>query len=221
LTELLGNTHSDLRCIHHGVSEKFFVTRQAVERDIDVAPLRLLFVGHLERRKNPVFLLKLAQALHGEVPFVLTIVGNGPELEHLLKTSADKSWAAAVEFASEVSDQDKLSFYSRADLFVFPSIQEGFGLVLCEAMAAGVPALAFQTSAMPEIVKPGTGFMVPINDVQAMADRVRVIATDRVLLSAMRIQAVSHARRNFQWKQKVREIFDALHDNFDLQKKTL
>ena len=220
LTELLGNTPSDLRCIHHGVSEKFFVTQQAVERDVDVAPLRLLFVGHLERRKNPLFLLELAQALHGEVPFVLTIVGNGPELENLLKTSVDKSWAAAVEFASEVSDHDKLALYSRADLFVFPSIQEGFGLVLCEAMAAGVPVIAFQTSAMPEIVKPGTGFMVPINDLQAMADRVKSIAADRDLLSAMRVQAVLHARRNFQWKQKVRAIFDALHDNFDLQKKT-
>jgi glycosyltransferase involved in cell wall biosynthesis len=72
---------------------------------------------------------------------------------------------------------------------------------------------------MPEIVKSGTGFMVPVNDVRAMADRVRAIAADRDLLTAMRVQAVLHARRNFQWKQKVQAIFDALHANFDFQKK--
>ncbi len=234
LVELLGYVPSGLLRVHHGVHEKFFVSRSSLAQittaqittaqittaQITTAqitmpvPLRLLFVGHLESRKNPRFLLRLAQALQGIVDFELTIVGSGPELENLQAMCQQQAWAQYVVFAYEVSDEEKLRLYASADLFVFPSLQEGFGLVLCEAMAAGVPVLAFNTSAMPEIVLHGTGFLVAVDDVGAMVGHIQVLAADRAQLHRLSQQASQHARQHFGWAGKVAEVCRALQHVF-------
>lgn len=211
---LLGQRRSGLYCVHHGVGERFFIPHFPA-RDDAGSPLRLLFVGHLELRKNPAFLVGLAQALHGVIPFVLTIVGSGPEAARLGEMCEGQPWSSAVVLAGEVTDAEKMCLYTQSDVFVFPSRQEGFGLVLCEAMAAGVPVLAFDTSAMPEIVKPGTGFLVPVDDAGAMVSLLQLLATDRKLLQTMREQTVAHARNHFAWQAKVKEVFKHLESAFE------
>lgn len=206
LQELLGYSPTGLQRVYHGVSEKFFVPRGLNNPDRASTPIRLLFVGHLEIRKNPAFLLRLAQALYGLVSFELKIVGAGPELAGLQAQCSGQPWANSVEFANEVSDAEKLRLYGQADLFVFPSRQEGFGLVLCEAMAAGVPVLAFNTSAMPEIVQPGTGYLVQVDDTAAMAEIVLRLSHDRALLQELSQSAIRHAGTHFHWRQKVADI---------------
>lgn len=214
LVGLLGQRRNGLYCVHHGVGERFFIPRFPLGDDA-VSPLRLLFVGHLELRKNPAFLLSLAQALHGVIPFVLTVVGSGPEATRLQEMCEGQPWSSAVLLAGEVTDAEKMRLYTQSDVFVFPSRQEGFGLVLCEAMAAGVPVLAFDTSAMPEIVKPGTGFLVPVDDTGAMVSLLQLLATDRKLLQTMREQTVAHARNHFGWQAKVEEVFKHLENTFE------
>lgn len=224
LLELLGYAAGNLKVVHHGVDNKFFVARSTLLKCQATSdqPLRLLFVGHLERRKNPSALLSLAQALYADhVPFELAIVGKGPELEGLQEQCIDQPWAADVLFLGAVSDEEKLNQYAYADLFVFPSKQEGFGLVLCEAMAAGVPVLAFNTSAMPEIVQPGTGYLVEVDDMVAMAEIVRRLAGDRLQLDLLRGGAIQHARTQFCWQQKVGEICGLLESAFQPAQSTL
>lgn len=213
--ELLGQAPVGLHRVHHGVEEKFFLSRSTQQHaKLEPPPLRLLFVGHLEQRKNPSALLDVAAALYGCVQFELTIVGKGPELAALKFRCHDQPWASVVSFLGEVSDAEKLKQYAKADLFVFPSRQEGFGLVLCEAMAAGVPVLAFNTSAMPEIVQPGTGFLVDVNDLLAMVEIITRLARDRGQLEQMRAGAVQHARTHFRWEQKIAEICTLLDSAF-------
>jgi glycosyltransferase involved in cell wall biosynthesis len=214
LVELLGYTPIGLVRVYHGVSEKFFIQRMPKKIKNNSDPIRLLFVGHLEIRKNPAFLLRLAQALYGLVFFELRIVGAGPELAGLKSQCSGRPWSNSVLFASDVSDVEKLRFYSEADLFVFPSRQEGFGLVLCESMAAGVPVLAFNTSAMPEIVKPSSGFLVPVDDTTAMVDIITHLAHDRALLNELAAGAIMHARTNFHWQQKLTELCSHLEAKF-------
>ena len=221
LVELFGYLPVGLHRVHHGVDEKFFIVRPTPQITALVPqPLRLLFVGHLERRKNPSVLLELAAALYGRVSFELTIVGKGPELETLNRCCHDQPWASIVSLVGEVSDEKKLEEYAKADLLVFSSKQEGFGLVLCEAMAAGVPVLAFNISAMPEIVQPGTGYLVEVDDVAAMTEVVRSLAHDRVHLSRMSNNAVQHAKSHFSWPHKVAEICGLLESTFQPAKES-
>lgn len=206
---LMGYVPQKLHVVHHGVDEKFFQKRVEHGRQPDFKPdypLRLLFVGHLEDRKNPIALMMLAQTLYGKVDFELSIVGDGPELPKLQNACDNELWASAVSFLGELSDDDKLMMYRQSDLFVFPSKQEGFGLVLCEAMASGLPVLAFDTSAMSEIVTPHTGYLLPLNDIRAMAEVVVELAQNPALLGSLAASATEHAKHHFRWEPKVKEI---------------
>lgn len=217
LIEMLGFVPQGLHMVHHGVAEKFFQARSQytpMQAIVGEPALRLLFVGHLERRKNPLALLTLAKALYGKVNFEMAIVGTGPEMANLQEIIFGQPWATAVSFLGEVSDEEKLKEYALSDLFVFPSKQEGFGLVLCEAMAAGIPILAFDTSAMPEIVQPGTGYLVPVDDTNAMVTIILKLAHDRLLLQELSKSAIDHARTHFHWQNKVAQICHHLKATF-------
>lgn len=222
LLDLLGSNVPKVYCVYHGVDEKFFFCRQISRQYLpnrQALPLNLLFVGHLEKRKNPRALLALAKKLHEEgTEFELRIVGNGPEFCGLKKQCDGQPWAQTVSLLGEISDEAKLGEYAKADVFVFPSKQEGFGLVLCEAMAAGLPVLAYNTSAMPEIVSPETGYLVDVDDVSSMAKVIKSLSQDRPRLERISANAVKRAQINFDWSQKMSEIFDLLEFAFAQKK---
>jgi glycosyltransferase involved in cell wall biosynthesis len=80
------------------------------------------------------------------------------------------------------------------DIFIFPSLFEGFGLVILEAMSQGLPVITTPNTGGPMIIKDGKdGFIVPIRDSQAIVDRVVKLAHDRERLSAMSLAAVRRA----------------------------
>lgn len=104
-------------------------------------PVRLLSLGRLVSSKNLVFLLD-ALATIPDQAWTLDIVGDGPERAALEERAAQRNLAGQVRFHGHQDDVD--SFYKQADLFVFPSCLESFGLVILEAMSHGVPTLAIQ-----------------------------------------------------------------------------
>lgn len=75
----------------------------------------------------------------------------------------------------EISPKDLVDFYSAADCFVSASREETFGLVIAEAMACGTPAIVYDTTACPEVVGPGCGYVVPLKDVDAVIGKIREI----------------------------------------------
>ena len=84
---------------------------------------------------------------------------------------------------------------SRQDVLVFPSLFEGFGLVILEAMAQGLPVIATSHTAGPDLIEEGVdGFIVPIRSADAIAERLLLLARDRDRLSAMQQAAQGKAR---------------------------
>jgi len=117
----------------------------------------LLFVGVLVPRKNISFLLRVFRRLRaqGRPDLVLVIVGSGP-LERTLRHEAmELGLAGAVQFVGRVSEQEKPDYYRLCDVFVFPSLLEGFGMAAAEAMAFGKPVVGANSSSIPEVVEDG------------------------------------------------------------------
>jgi len=116
----------------------------------------VLFVGRLYRRKRVDVLLRAAVALGGRIPGLeVRIVGNGPCAPMLHWLARELKLEQTVVWLGDISRAGLLAEYNRADLLCLPSVQEGFGIVLLEAMAAGKPIVASRAAAIPEVAPHG------------------------------------------------------------------
>jgi len=138
----------------------------------------LLFVGALVARKNLSFLLRAFGRLRsqGRNDLVLVLIGSGPLEPALRRQAAEAGLSSAVVFDGRASEQTKLNYYRLCDLFVFPSLVEGFGMAPAEAMAVGKPVVAADATSLPEVVEDGvTGFLAGPTDESGFADRIAVL----------------------------------------------
>jgi glycosyltransferase involved in cell wall biosynthesis len=134
------------------------------------APL-LGFAGQLDERKGIDVLLAAFGRIHRQVPQArLVLVGRGPLQEMIESEVRRQNWGDAVLLPGFVDDV--VAVMQAIDILLLPSLWEGFGIVLIEAMAAGKPAISTDTSSMPEIIADGqTGYLVPPNDAEKLANR--------------------------------------------------
>jgi glycosyltransferase involved in cell wall biosynthesis len=162
------------------------------------AGLRLLQLGRLESRKRPgIALDALASLRSAGVAASLVVAGEGPLERELAEQARAAGIDAAVRFLGRVSDADKWRLYDSADVLLFASTLEGFGLVVAEAQSRGVPVVAAAGTATAEALDPDrSGFLVP-PDGELFAARVREL-TDAPRRSAMAAHARDYARR-FDW----------------------
>jgi glycosyltransferase involved in cell wall biosynthesis len=123
----------------------------------------VLYVGRLYLRKRVEVLLRAAARLQGRIPELeVRIVGNGPCAPALHRLST-----GSVTWLGDVSRAELAAEYNRASVFCLPSVQEGFGIVLLEAMAAGKPIVASRAAAIPEVAPPAA--LVEPEDPEALA----------------------------------------------------
>jgi glycosyltransferase involved in cell wall biosynthesis len=116
----------------------------------------VLFVGRFYRRKRVDVLLRVAAVLRESIPNLeIRIVGNGPFGPQLHRLSRDLNLGGTVVWLGDVSRAELAAEYNRCAVFCLPSVQEGFGIVLLEAMAASRPIVASRAAAIPEVVPHG------------------------------------------------------------------
>ncbi len=137
--------------------------------------LRLLYVGRLIPEKGVDNILRSLAVLPGEIPWQLEIAGDGPhrpELEQLCRALHLENQVAFLG-----SRQDIPRLCSNADVFVhLPNCEEGFGITITEAMAAGLICIGNQRGALPEIIRDGTnGFLISENPGQVFSDVIALI----------------------------------------------
>jgi glycosyltransferase involved in cell wall biosynthesis len=105
-------------------------------------PYTLVFCGRMVKQKGVYDFLKICKALQSEVPdFRAIMIGAGPELEHLRAQAAEQN--LAVEFPGRVDDATKFTALAGGKIFLFPSIEEGWGIAIAEAISVGTSVLAY------------------------------------------------------------------------------
>jgi glycosyltransferase involved in cell wall biosynthesis len=157
--------------------------------------LRLLYVGRLEQVKAIHKLVRAVAALRSsEVKFLLTLCGGGSEEATLKQLVHGLGVADLVEFTGQVPSDRVANAYAGADLFILPSDIEPWGLVVNEALAAGVPVMCpFWVGAVADLVIDGvTGFVLPGNDSASLAAGIRRAWENRSDLSLMGEHGRSH-----------------------------
>lgn len=139
--------------------------RTAVRRALGLAPAAplLLYVGRLDREKNVELLLWAFDRLAARGREArLVLVGRGSRQAALLRLARGLASGAAIHFVGPAPPDEVVRYYQAADLFVFASTTETQGLVITEAMAAGLPVVAVRAPGAEELVRDGvTGLLVP------------------------------------------------------------
>lgn len=156
-------------------------------------PLRVLFVGSLGQRKGLSYLFAACRWLGSSV--ALTIIGTRPAVA----CPALDQELARVRWISSLPHAGILAEMSAHDVLVLPSLFEGFGLVLLEAMAMGLPIITTPHTAGPDLITEGReGYIVPIRDSIALAVRLERLQANPDLCREMGIQA-RHRARQHRW----------------------
>ena len=172
----------------------------------------ILFVGTLEKRKNVPTLLKSFYKLKKcKIEHKLVIVGGkGWKYTKIFDLIEEFNLKGDVIFTDYVSDEYLVKFYNAADLFVYPSLYEGFGLPPLEAMACGCPVITSNTSSLPEVVG-DAGIMIDPNDIDSLTESMHKILTDNELRKEMSRKSLERAGM-FSWKKTAKETWDVYED---------
>ncbi len=168
----------------------------------------LLFVSTLEPRKNVLNLLRAFERLLSEIPHTLLLVGGqGWQSEALETLLAPLETEGRVRRMGYVPSRDELpAFYGAADLFVFPSLYEGFGLPVIEALACGCPVLTANNSSLPEVGGEAARY-VQAESPKSIAEGIQQVLSNAVLQDEMRHKGLEQARR-FSWDASARVTLD-------------
>lgn len=179
-------------------------------------PFTLLSVGSLIPRKGHAVLLQALERI-SFVHFQLSIVGSPErdprEAKRLQELAAGLRHSSRISFAGEVDDGRLAQLYRAADLFALPSFHEGYGMVLTEALARGLPIVATTAGAIPETVPAAAGRLLPPGDAAALAAALETLMTDPQAYAGLQAGARAARRALPRWEEtadRVARVLEAL-----------
>lgn len=154
------------------------------------APFTIAFLSHMVIEKGPILLLQsLAELKRRGKDFRAIFAGGrmSPECKlEFERLVAESSLEECVSYVGPVYGEDKDRFLRSADIFVFPSFYDAFGLVTLEAMSYGLPVIAIKQGSNPDIIQNSvTGFLVEKGNSQVLADKLQVLLEDNDLRKSM------------------------------------
>ena len=188
----------------------------AVRRRYGIEGPYLLSLGGIEPRKNLPAMIRAYAQLNDETRPALVVAGPGesssPEGRNLLRSAINDLRPPVQErvtVTGYVSDLEKVALLTGADALVYPSLYEGFGLPLLEAMACGTPVLTSNVSALPETAG-GSALLVDPHDTEAIVHGLERILTDSSLRQELRTSGLTRAG-TFRWEDTARRTAKVLH----------
>jgi glycosyltransferase involved in cell wall biosynthesis len=192
--------------IHLGVDGRFMPTAAGGSAFARTLPERyILNIGTLEARKNLPRLLEAYAIARGKgLPHKLLLGGaRGWRLSSLAGIVEKLDLGNDVVFLGFVEDADLPLLYARADFFVYPSIYEGFGMPILEAMACGTPVITSNCSSMPEVAG-DAALLIDPHDVQDMSAKMLELAGSGDLRRSLREKGIGRSSQ-FPWGKTARE----------------
>ncbi len=171
----------------------------------------LLYVGKIEERRNVYFLLEVFRKLRSRKEKVhLTIIGSGEAayVQRFLEELRPELEAGTVTYVPKAAQRELAAFYHAAELFLFPTQYDIFGMVLLEAMYCGLPAVSSRNGGSATLIENGTsGVIVPEFDACAWAEEITKLLADRNALRAMGAAAAGTIEEHFTW-DRIAEAFE-------------
>jgi starch synthase len=173
-------------------------------REVAGGPLRVLYVGSLSQRKGIAEAFEAVAAMGSHVELTLIGAKTGFECAALDKALSRHRWIPSLPRERILAEM------RRHDVLVFPSLFEGFGLVVTEALSQGLPVITTLHTCGPDVIEEGVeGFFVPIRDAAAVTEKLDRFARDRNLLTEMSQAALKKAR-SLSWAEYRRRIVEVV-----------
>ncbi|MDR1161060.1 MAG: glycosyltransferase family 4 protein [Tannerellaceae bacterium] len=152
----------------------------------------ILYVGSVEERKNLLLIVKALKGLKEDIS-LLTIGRHTPYMDTVESYVKENNLQGRVRFLTNVPFVDLPAFYQMADIFVYPSFFEGFGLPVLEALVSNVPVIAATGSCLEEAGGPGTLYTDPNNE-NELRELIRMVLTDKALADSMRVKGLAYSK---------------------------
>ncbi len=200
----LGVPPEKFAVIPYGVDERF---RRGPKPDalrrrhgLEEKPV-VLFLGGLKARKNLFGLLDIWRAVAQERQDArLVVAGSGPLLGRLQRQAVKLGVGRQIIFAGYVPEQEKVDYYNLADLLLFPSAMEGFGLTVAEAMSCEVPVVVSDRGSLPELVTDEEGgFLCDPSKPDSFVRKVLLLLSDPMLRRKFGSANRQRVDRLFRW----------------------
>jgi phosphatidylinositol alpha-mannosyltransferase len=202
---MIGKHFADrYRIIPNGVDCAFFGSGKPIDEFND-GKRNILFLGRLEKRKGLPFLLGAFARIKPAFPDTrLIVIGGDGGLRSVCELYVERNRLTDVVFTGYVRDEAKPDYYRTADLFCAPNTGgESMGMVLLEALAAGVPS---RIEGFSDVLTEGEeGFLTPPRDIDALADALKRLLSDQELRTKMGRRATKTAS-SYDWKRVSKQI---------------
>lgn len=212
---------------HYGIpAEKIQIVSEGYDvahfrPDVTLSPLAryglfpqkyVLYVGNSSARKNVLRLIEAFSMVKDSIPHNLVLAGGKHPKEHniLLGAISRCNLAKRVLLLDYVSYHDLPALYAGADLFVFPSLYEGFGLPALEAMACGAPVLASNATSLPDVVG-DAGLLADPLSIKDIADKMRSLLLAPARKKQARAAGLARCKL-FCWASAAQKVYDVLQD---------
>lgn len=213
-------------CTHYNVSQEKIVTIplaadnsifhvinnkeeiESVKRKYNIDSEYILYVGNISPLKNLFRVVSVFKKLkkHYKIPHKLVLCGKKHWGKEIIKTICKLELQQEVLILDYISHKDLPLLYNGADLFIFISLYEGFGLPLIEAMSCGLPVITSNVTAMPEVVG-DAGILVNPYDEEEILNSIIKVLTDENLRKELKTKALNRAKL-FSWENTARQTLE-------------
>jgi glycosyltransferase involved in cell wall biosynthesis len=201
VVSLLGVDPSRVRVVHHGVRRLDFpvVERQKV----------ILNVGAIQTRKNIARLVEAFETVDRSWRLVLAGSEGYGSREILARIDASPA-RERISVTGYVTPEELAGWYAKAEIFAFPSLDEGFGMPVLEAMSAGTPVVTSNCSALPEVAG-DAAILVNPESTEELAEALCTLTQGEALREALSSRGVERARL-FTWEKAVAETWNVYRE---------
>jgi glycosyltransferase involved in cell wall biosynthesis len=207
LTKFYGTPSEKIQMVYHGVEKPAMADLEAVRQKYHLPSHYFLFIGTLQPRKNIARIVQAYRqwkAAHPQDPAELVLAGGKGWL-------FDHNWIEGIEtvhLTGYIDDADKGALYAGALALLFPSLYEGFGFPVIEAMHCGTPVIASNTSSLPELVGEA-GLLVDPLRVEDIAYAMGNLSDHETLRQMLQERGLSQAT-SFTWERAAHQTLNAL-----------
>jgi glycosyltransferase involved in cell wall biosynthesis len=209
LVNLFGIAEERVRVVHLGISEAFRPINPArIERfrkEYDLATPYLLFVGNVKQHKNLATLLRAFSRVRLRHPGLRLVFVGGKCLQDqtLARLARELGVTDFIRDLGRISEEDVLGAYNAAEMLVFPSLYEGFGFPVLEAMACGIPTVVSTGGSLPEVAGDASILCDP-HTPDAFVEAVEILLSDSARRAALVKLGLERAKL-FSWRETAKQ----------------